>query len=102
MKSTWQVRILLIFMVVMIGSFDRHLSGYFTGEVNALIQAEAGSGQSDVPVKFCDHHEDISLRIPGNSVPVPDQFPVDCFQTFLVHAKGGAPHSVWQPPKRLG
>ena len=86
----------------MVGTFDRHLTGYFTGEVKALIQADASSSHNDIPVKFCDHHEDFTLKISFCNVPEPVCWPVYHADSPNYQIPKNPSRSIWQPPEGRG
>lgn len=93
------IRVLLIFLVIAIGSFDRHLSYYFPGEAKAMVQGDAIPGHSDLPVKSCDYHEDITLKPAFCSIPEPVESSVGNYLIFNSTVPLTSSHSVWQPPE---
>ena len=95
------IRVLLIFIVIAIGGFDRHLSNYFPTEVKAMITSDAFPMHSDLPVASCDYHEDITLKESCCSVPVPAVLSVDGYLIFQPSILQVSPHTVWQPPEQL-
>jgi hypothetical protein len=94
-------RIILFIMVLVIGSFDRHLSNYFPAEVKAMIQADSIPMHSDLPVISSDYHEDITIRESCCTFPVPVVVSVDRYSIFHPAILQVSPHSVWQPPEHL-
>jgi hypothetical protein len=99
MNSQLAVRVTILFLALIISSFDRHLSGYFPDEVKMLVQADAIPLHSDVPVKYSDHHEDIVFKALSDAVPAPLELPV-CYKAgkqkeFMLFP----PDDVWQPPE---
>jgi hypothetical protein len=101
MKSQTGIRIILFILVLVIGSFDRHLSNYFPAEVKAMIHCDDMLMHSDMPAASSDYHEDITLKESCCSVPVPVVLSVDgclIFEPFIFQV---SPHSVWQPPEHL-
>jgi hypothetical protein len=101
MKSQIGIRIILFIMVLVIGSFDRHLSNYFPEDVKAMIQSDAIPMHSDLPVASCDYHEDITLKESFCTVPVPVVVSVDGYSIFHPAILLVSPHSVWQPPENI-
>ena len=99
MVSRLGIRVILLFMVLVIGSFDRHLTWYFTHEIIAMAESDAIPAHSDLPVKSCDAHEDITLRTNFCTVPNPVEIPVHACQVFLIPVPRILPHTVWQPPE---
>jgi len=99
MKLRAGIRIVLLFLVLVIGSFDRHLSYYFSSEITAILQTEAIPAHTDLPVKSCDYHEDITLKSMGCCIPAPAEIPVQDYRVFYLAVPRISPHTVWQPPE---
>jgi hypothetical protein len=99
MKSRLFTQLALIFLVLMVGTFDRHLSGYFNGEVKALIQSDPASAHNNNLDKFCDHHEDFTSKITFCAVPEPESRPVFHANNPNSQIPGNPPQSIWQPPE---
>ncbi|MCX6305029.1 MAG: hypothetical protein NT040_08680 [Bacteroidetes bacterium] len=99
MESRLISQITLLLLVLGIAGFDRHLSGYFPGEVTAMVQSDAAHSHGDVPVKSCDSHEDIALKTFSSLVPVPPEHAFQNYQDFNCSIFRISPHTVWQPPE---
>ena len=99
MKLKMGPKFILLLLVLVIGTFDRHLSTYFPGEVNAMIQADAIPAHSDLPVKSCDTHEDITFRMISCCVPAPAEVSIQVYRVFTIPVPRISPHSMWQPPE---
>ena len=93
------VRIFLFFLVLVIGSFDRHLSCFFAAEVQAMVQGNAVPGPRDLPVTSSDTHEDITSKTVICDIPAPPE--ISAFDFIILHLSipRVSPHSVWQPPE---
>ena len=92
-------RIILLFLMLVIGSFDRHLAHYLPGEVMAMIHAHAVPSHADVPLKIFDYHEDIAIKSMSCIVPSPVEVPVQNGRIFHMPIPRISPHTVWQPPE---
>jgi hypothetical protein len=101
MKSEAGIRILLLFLVLVTGSFDRHLSGYFHGEVKALVQHDAVPFSHQVPIQACDNHEDITLKQLGTFLPSPMEAQVTKYRILQVTIPCSPPLALWQPPESV-
>ncbi len=101
MKLRMGVKVLLIFLAMAIGGFDRHLTNYFPVEVKAMVQSDAIPMHSDLPVASCDYHEDITLKESFCAIPAPVVVSVDGFRLFHPPVHRVSPHTVWQPPEHL-
>ena len=99
MKPQMAIRVLLIFLVIAIGGFDRHLAYYFPGEAKALVQGETIPGHGDLPVKSCDYHEDITIKPIFCSIPEPVEGSANNWLIFSSTIPLMSSHSVWQPPE---
>jgi hypothetical protein len=99
MKSGKGLQIILLFLILVIASFDRHVSYYFSGEVKAIIHADAVPAHSDLPVKSCDYHEDITIKTIFCVIPTPMETPLHKFRIFHSPIRHISPHTVWQPPE---
>ncbi|MEI7724849.1 MAG: hypothetical protein WCK09_07070 [Bacteroidota bacterium] len=101
MKSRWCLQVVLFFLAIAISGFDRHLSNYFQGEVKAMVQSDALPAHHDLPVKTCDHHEDITLKTCICAVPVPVEISNFDYLIFCHSIPRISPHTVWQPPENI-
>jgi hypothetical protein len=99
MKSGIGVRIVLLFFILVVGSFDKHLSAYFSGEVNAMVQTGAMQTHDHFPVQAIDFHEDVALKNPFSPVPDPEVISVQMFRFFFLSIPLISPHTLWQPPE---
>ena len=101
MNSRVSIQIVLIFLSVAISGFDRHLSNYFPGEVVALIQSDAIPSHTDLPVKSCDNHEDITFKTNFYSIPAPVVVSVKAYRLLHIPIPRVSSHTVWQPPETI-
>jgi hypothetical protein len=99
MKQRITVRIFLLFLILVIGTFDRHLSYYFPGDVKVLIHEAGVPSHSDLPVKSCDYHEDITIRTVFCAIPSPTEMMVHNYRIYILPFQIVSPHTVWQPPE---
>ena len=99
MKLQIGIRSILFIMILVIGSFDRHLLNYFPVEVKAMIQSDAIPVHSDLPVKSCDYHEDITLKTCFCIIPAPLEVSVHNYRNLNIPISFVTTHSVWQPPE---
>lgn len=99
MKSRFGIQVVLIFLAMAVSGFDRHLSNYFPGEVNAMIQCDAFPAHADLPVKSGDFHEDISLKTFFCAIPVPHEASRHEYLVLSVIPGRKSPHTIWQPPE---
>ena len=101
MRMKMGIRIILFFLVLVISSFDRHLSNYFPAEVQAMVQGDAVPGHSELPVKSCDSHEDIVSKSVTCDIPAPSEVSISGFQILCLSIPHVSPLSVWQPPENI-
>ena len=87
----------LLFLVLAIVSFDRHLAYYCPVEMSML--ADAMPAHNDLPVKSCDYHEDIALKNLFCIIPIPLEISAPEYLIFHHSVLRIAPKSVWQPPE---
>ncbi|MCX6267391.1 MAG: hypothetical protein NTW16_08555 [Bacteroidetes bacterium] len=99
MKSSMGIRMVLFFLVLAIGCFDKHLSYYCPVEITLLTEADTLPAHSDLPVKSCDYHEDITLKNVFCVIPAPLEFLVPEYRIFNNPVQHVPPKSVWQPPE---
>jgi hypothetical protein len=99
MKSESGIRVLLFFLILVTGSFDRHLSGYFHGEVKMLMQHTTIPLHHEVPGQFCDHHEDITLKPVTTILPVPIEAKLNDYCFVRISIPISPPLCLWQPPE---
>jgi hypothetical protein len=98
-KSGMAARIVIFFMVIVIGSFDRHIAYYFPVDVAALMQSDAVPAHHDLPVNACDSHEDITVKTVFCDIPSPEEFKVFYYRDFEEVIVLVSPHTIWQPPE---
>jgi hypothetical protein len=99
MKSPFGFRVILFLLVLVTGTFDRHLSGYFQGEVKAMVHADAMPAHSDIPVNSFDSHEDITLKTIFSDIPAPLEVSSLHYWIFRSFIPRTSPHAAWQPPE---
>jgi hypothetical protein len=99
MKSRMCIQVVMIFLAVAIVCFDRHLAYYCPDDMAQLISAENIPVHSDLPVKACDYHEDITVKTLFYSVPARVVVSVREYRVFQLSIPHMSPHTVWQPPE---
>ena len=93
------LQIVLIFLALAIGSFDRHLAFYCPGEAVQLIMPDNIPAHSDLPVKACDYHEDIALKAIYCAIPAPAVVSIHDYRDVDLFIPIISSHTVWQPPE---
>ena len=97
-KSVTQIT--LIFLVLLVASFDQHFTGYFNSDVITLMHKDALPQHGDNQVRCHDHHEDLTCRNSTfKSIP-PAQVVLSYLIYGQVYISKKNTEDVWQPPER--